>query len=119
MRGAVWNYVGKLFENCRFTIFLNEIATPKTSEQVPKFWARNDRVPSLRVRCVRHCATPSLRVRQQKIATNDKLSGGCGNPNQHHKNETQPASFVLTANGIGTDCHTQNFGTSSEILGSQ
>ncbi len=48
MRGAVWNYVGKLFENCRFTIFLNEIATPKTSEQVPKFWARNDRVPSLR-----------------------------------------------------------------------
>ena len=119
MRGAVWNYVGKLFENCRFTIFLNEIVTPKTSEQVPKFWAHNDRVPSLRVRCVCHCATPSLRVRQQKIANNYKISGGRGNPNQHFRNETQPASFVLAANGIGTDCHTQNIGTSSEILGSQ
>ena len=44
-------------------MILEQIATPKTSEQVPKFWVRNDE-------------RASLRVRQQKIATNDKLSGG-------------------------------------------
>jgi hypothetical protein len=67
-----------------------------------------------------------LRVRPQKIATNDKLSGGRGNL-------IQPVWFSLVVNlqGFGNleglfaklqsrlDCHTQNIGTSSEILGSQ
>ena len=62
MRRAVWNYVGKLFENCRFTLFLNEIATPKTSEQVPKFWVRNDSRTSLR----RHCESAHKKLQLTK-----------------------------------------------------
>ncbi len=77
----------------------------------------------------RHCAILSLRVRPQKIATNYRISGGRGNPIQHVwfslvvnlQGFGNLGGFFakLVSNDIGTDCHTQNLGTSSEILGSQ